>query len=135
MGEGDWHPCGNFFIIHFQISSLLGANQLQDTDLSDEEGGDKDEIVTNQSTPRVGIFYLATEWVYSVYQKVYLMASLIRKQTSENKHDSPLQCIIPYCFKFDKNKQQSRGVPQNACITLSVKNLEKYLCNTEKFVF
>lgn len=54
MGEGDWHPCGNFFIIHFQIFSLLGANQLQDTDLSDEEGGYKDEIVTNQSTPRVG---------------------------------------------------------------------------------
>lgn len=54
MGEGDWHPCGNFFIILFQIFSLLGANQLQDTDLSDEEGGYKDEIVTNQSTPRVG---------------------------------------------------------------------------------
>ena len=27
---------------------------MQDTDLSDEEGGDTDEIVTNQSTPRVG---------------------------------------------------------------------------------
>ena len=38
---------------------MLGANQLQDTDLSDEEGGDKDEIVTNQSTPRVGNLLLS----------------------------------------------------------------------------
>ena len=33
---------------------MLGANQLQDTDLSDQGGGDTNEIVTNESTPRAG---------------------------------------------------------------------------------
>ena len=65
------------------------------------------------------IYYLAAEWVVVYkYHKVYLMASLIRKQTSESKHDSPLQYIILYCFKFDKNKKQTRGVLQNACTPL-----------------
>lgn len=54
MREGDWYPCGNFFINDFQIFSLLGADQFQDTDLSDEEGGDTDEIIANESTPRAG---------------------------------------------------------------------------------